>query len=158
MSNREYEVIGWREWARLPELGVARIKVKVDTGAKTSALHAEDIEVFTRPQGTFVRFTVYPKQRNRRIASRTSARLVDERHVRSSIGVRTRRPVIETQLELGGAIFPIQVTLVDRDVMGFRMLLGRQALRGRYLVDPGTSFLCGRLNKSKEHPRQKRDS
>ncbi len=133
--------LGWREWVALPDLGVKRIKVKVDTGARTSALHAEDIRVFRRRGQPKVSFTLYPFQRSRRGAVHVEADLVEKRVVRSSVGVETQRPVIRTHLELAGHRRLIEVTLVNRDIMGFRMLLGREAIKGCYLVDPGHSFL-----------------
>ena len=133
-------IVGWREWVALPELGIALIKAKVDTGARTSALHARDIEYFRRKKKRWVRFTVHPKQRSTKKAVTCVAPLVEERTIRSSNGVAQVRPVIATQIDVGGEVWEIELTLTDRDVMGFRMLLGRQAVRGHALVDPGTSF------------------
>ena len=133
-------IIGWREWLALPELGVPRIKVKVDTGARTSALHAFDLrrlEVEGRP---WIAFKIHPLQRDTRTTVEARALLVDEREVRSSSGVVSKRPVIRTTMTLGKHRWTAELTLVRRDVMGFRMLLGRQAVRGRFLVDPGASF------------------
>jgi len=135
--------IGWREWIALPELGIAAIKAKVDTGARSSALHAVDFETFARAGEPWIRFKVHPLQRDWRTEIVTEAALADERWVRSSSGRRTLRPVIRTAAELGGARWPIEITLVRRDMMGFRMLLGRQAVRRRFVVDPGRSFLRG---------------
>jgi hypothetical protein len=137
-------IAGWREWVGLPALGVEAIKAKLDTGAKTSALHAFEIERFTRERMDWVRFTLHPHQRSVRETIVSEARLVDERWVRSSTGGRTFRPVIETDLLIDGRRWPIEVTLVRRDMMGFRLLLGRQALRRRILVDSSASFLAGR--------------
>ena len=134
--------IGWREWLGLPELGVARIKAKVDTGARTSALHAEDVRVVGGGRGRArVRFTVHPVQRSRKGAVEAMATLIGERTVTSSSGTRETRPVIRTLVRIGDAEWPIEITLTRRDVMGFRMLLGRQALHGQAVVDPGRSFL-----------------
>jgi hypothetical protein len=133
-------VIGWREWLALPDLGVERIKAKVDTGARTSALHAFDIHRFERGDEPWVRFLVHPVQRETRTTVAVECPLVGERLVRSSDGRRTRRPVIRTRVCLGSECWPIEVTLVRRDLMGFRMLLGRQAIRGRFVVDPGRSY------------------
>lgn len=140
-------VLGWREWARLPELGIDSIKVKLDTGARTSSLHAFDLEQYDRDGRTMVRFEVHPVQRSRRDGVTVEAIVIDERWVRNSGGQRELRPVIETQLELGGLAWPIELTLTRRDEMGFRMLLGRQALRRRVLVDPGRSFRASRTVK-----------
>jgi hypothetical protein len=135
--------VGWREWAALPDLGISVIKVKLDTGARSSALHAYEIARHEDAEGAWVEFAVHPLQRDRATTVHARARLVEERWVRSSSGRRTFRPVIVTRMVLGELSWPIEVTLVDRDLMGFRMLVGREALRRRLLVDPGRSFLAG---------------
>jgi len=135
--------IGWREWVSLPQLGIDQIKVKVDTGARTSALHADNIEFYSRGSKRFVKFVVHPIQNSVDLELICRAEMVDRRRVKSSTGHSTRRPVIITVLELNGKKWPIEVTLVNRDVMGYRMLLGRQAMRNRFIVDPGKSFLQG---------------
>lgn len=139
---REQQPIGWREWVALPDLGVERIKAKVDTGARTSALHAFRIEGFERDGRPWARFDVHPNQRSTAGAIVSEAPLVDRRAVRSSSGRAEHRWVVRTTLEIGGVRWPIELTLTRRDAMGFRMLLGRQALRGRALVDPGRSWLA----------------
>ncbi len=133
--------VGWREWVGLPSLGVPRIKAKVDTGARSSSLHAEDLEEFQRGGHPWIRFTLLPRQRSRKGAVRVEAPVADRRAVRSSSGEARVRPVVEVEVEVGGSRFACEVTLARRDRMGFRMLLGRTALRGRFLVDPGRSFL-----------------
>lgn len=138
-------VIGWREWVALPGLGVPHIKAKVDTGARTSALHAFALERFTREGRPMVRFEAHPLQRDDSVSIPVEAELVDRRTVRSSTGDETLRPVIETAVELMGERWTMELNLVRRDPMGFRMLLGRQAVRGRFLVDPGRSYLGGKL-------------
>lgn len=138
-------VIGWREWVALPELGISRIKAKVDTGARSSSLHAYDIEVFSRGRRDYVRFVVHPVQRETKTTVHCIAELYEHRHVRSSSGHREYRPIIRTSLELGGERWPIDLTLTTRDAMGFRMLLGREAIRGRFVVEPGRSYLCRQL-------------
>ena len=135
--------LGWREWARLPDLNLPWMKAKVDTGARTSALHAFDIEIFERDGKNFVRFKVHPKQRNTEVIIETEAELVDQRHVLSSGGRRSFRPVIRTTLELSGKRLSVEMTLICRKKMGFRMLIGREALRRRFVVDAGRSFLSG---------------
>jgi hypothetical protein len=135
--------VGWREWAALPDLGIPAIKVKLDTGARSSALHAFDITRHDDATGAWVEFEVHPLQRDSSTVIRSRARLLDERWVRSSSGRRTFRPVIVTTLVLGDQAWPIELTLVRRDLMGFRMLVGREALRRRFLVDSGRSFLAG---------------
>jgi hypothetical protein len=135
-------IVGWREWAALPDLGIHRIKAKVDTGARSSSLHAYDMKRFRRKGVSMIRFKVHPIQRDFRTVVEAEAELVDLRKVRSSSGVQTLRPVIATTLRLGAHEWTIEVTLVRRDAMGFRMLLGRQAVRGHALVDPGRAFLA----------------
>ncbi|MFP3949253.1 MAG: ATP-dependent zinc protease [Longimicrobiales bacterium] len=133
--------MGWREWVALPELGVDRIKAKVDTGARSSSLHAFEIERFRRKGVSMVRFAVHPIQRTLRGTVRAEAEVVDQRKVKTSSGVESLRWVIVSDVELMDQRWPIEVTLTRRDTMGFRMLLGRQAIRGHFLVDPGRSFL-----------------
>jgi hypothetical protein len=137
--------IGWREWIALPELGLvgdAAIKAKIDTGARTSALHAVDLEFYRDGDRAMVAFTVHPRQRHADPEVRSHAEVVDEREVRSSSGAQELRPVIRTPVDLGGRRWPIEITLTRRDLMGFRMLLGRQALRRHTIIDPGGSFLA----------------
>lgn len=140
----ELPVIGWREWVELPDLGVEGVKVKVDTGARSSALHAWNIHLYERGGRRFVAFDIHPLQRIHTGSVRARAELVDLRRVRSSSGHSEERPVIHTTLVLGGFRQEIELTLTRRDEMGFRMLLGREALRRRYLIHPGRSFLQGK--------------
>ncbi|HEX9713145.1 MAG TPA: RimK/LysX family protein [Actinomycetota bacterium] len=137
-------VIGWREWVALPDLGVSAIKAKIDTGARSSSLHAYNIERFTRGDQDRVRFTVHPYQRDIATTRVAEATLLAERWVRSSSGRQELRAVVETTLELMGQRWTIELTLSNRDQMGFRMLLGRQAVRRRFVVDPGRSYRAGR--------------
>jgi hypothetical protein len=148
VSAKDLPLIGWREWIALPELGVPAIKAKVDTGARSSALHAFALETFRRRGREWVRFEVHPIQRSERAARTVEALVVDHRKVRSSGGHEQVRPVILTEIELLGGRWPIELTLTRRDVMGFRMLLGRQAVRGRFLVHPGRSWYNGKPPKS----------
>jgi hypothetical protein len=138
-------IIGWREWLALPDLNVTRIKAKVDTGARSSALHAFDIEPFDRDGTRMVRFRIHPRQEDSRAVVTAEAELLDMRSVRSSSGQQEIRPVIQTTACVLNRRWPIELTLTKRDQMGFRMLLGRQALRRRFLVDTGRSFLTGSL-------------
>jgi hypothetical protein len=133
--------IGWREWVALPTLGVQAIKAKIDTGARSSALHAFNVEPFERGGNAMVRFQAHPLQRNDHYIVTAEAALLGERVVRNSGGQAELRPVVETLVQVGEAVWAIELTLTNRDEMGFRMLLGRQAVRRRYLVDPGRSFL-----------------
>lgn len=135
-------VVGWREWVALPALDIGKIKAKIDTGARSSSLHAYDMKRFRRRGVSMIRFKVHPIQREFRTVVEAEAELVDLRKVRSSSGVQTLRPVIATPLSLGEESWEIEITLVRRDAMGFRMLLGRQAIRGHLLVDPGRSFIA----------------
>lgn len=133
--------VGWREWVALPDLGIAWVKAKVDTGARSSSLHAWDV-VVDALEGT-VRFAVHPLQHDDVLTVPVRAPLAGLRDVRSSNGEVERRPAIVTTATICGEAVPIEVTLTNRDDMGFRMLLGRAALRRRFLVDPGRSFLGG---------------
>jgi hypothetical protein len=135
-------VVGWREWAVLPDLAISRIKAKIDTGARTSSLHAYDVAVMRRQGREYVRFKVHPLQRNQRKIVTCEAPLVEWRQVTDSGGKRTLRPVIETRIMLGAREVVAEVTLIARDELGFRMLIGRQALKRGWIVDPARSFMA----------------
>lgn len=150
-------ILGWREWIDLPELGIQDIKVKVDTGARSSALHAFDVEFERGEPNDRVTFSVHPTQRNLEHVVHTSALVKEYRAVTSSTGHRSVRPVIETMMRLHGETIPLELTLVSRDEMGFRMLLGREAIRGQFLVDPGRSYVAGRRRKRRRQDTERSD-
>jgi hypothetical protein len=137
-------IVGWREWIALPELGIAAIKPKIDTGARSSSLHAFNIQTFQRDGADWVRFDVHPFQRDTDVTVAAEAKVLELRHVRSSSGHSTLRPVILTTIDLAGQRFSVELTLAARDEMGFRMLLGREAVRSRFVVDPGRSYLVSK--------------
>lgn len=141
--------IGWREWVGLPDLGIPSIKAKVDSGARSSSLHALSIREFDRDGIRWVRFRVHPVQRKVQPTVTVESEVLEYRSVRSSSGMATRRPVIVTRVELLGLSWPIELTLASRAEMGFRMLLGREAFRGRFLVDVASSFHGGEPPSSK---------
>ncbi len=153
-QRKEQKIIGWREWIELPQLGIAAVKAKIDTGATTSSLHAIHIERFRRDGKDFARFQVHPLQKNSKVTIQAEAPLVEYRTVRSSSGHQSSRPVILTQIALFDEIWPIELTLANRDEMGFRMLIGRRAMKKRFLVDPGASY----RDSSRGPPTEKRVS
>ena len=136
--------IGWREWVAFPAWGVPAVKVKIDTGARTSALHAHDLDVVERDGVTTAVFTLLPWQRSVRDGVEVAVPLVDERTVTSSSGTTSTRPVIVTTIDIADDPHEIELTLTRRDDMGFKMLLGRKAMENRYVVDPASSYLTGR--------------
>jgi hypothetical protein len=138
--KREKPVIGWREWVQLPALLDMPIKAKIDSGARTSSIHAFGARRFSERGAPWVEFMLHPIQRHAHPEIACRAAVTDERWVRSSNGDAEKRLVIETVARLGATDWPIELTLASRDVMGFRMLLGREAIRRRFLIDPGRSF------------------
>ncbi len=140
--------LGWREWVALPDWDVAHLKAKIDTGARTSSLHAFGLEWFDRGETPWVRFEVHPWQRSTNDSVVAEAAVVATRDVKSSSGEIEHRPVVHTSLVLAGRTVTAEITLTRRDEMGFRMLVGREALRRRFVVDPSVSYLGGRPDKS----------
>lgn len=155
---RRKEVIGWREWAMLPDLTGVPIRAKIDSGARTSAIHAFNIEPFEKDGEQYVRFDLHPRKRHRAPSVACEAKVVDERAIRNSGGGEEQRFVVSTRLQLGGHVWPIELTLTNRDAMTFRLLIGRQALRGRYWVDAGKSYVqeLGGAIRRKTKSRRKR--
>jgi hypothetical protein len=135
------EPLGWREWLALPEFGIDYIKAKIDTGARTSALHAFYIEPFDRDEKPWIRFGIHPRQGSSDEVVHCEAPVVDRRNVTDSGGHSEERYVIRTPVKLGEKLITVEVTLTDRENMRFRMLLGRTAMSGQFLVDPGRSYL-----------------
>ena len=150
MNNDDLiRTIGWREWIKLPDLGIKWIKAKIDTGARTSSLHANDIEILELDGREIVRFKFRPLHKNRLKIVEASAVVHEFRKVRSSNGQTTTRPVIRTSLEIYSTRYEIDVTLFDRTKMGFRMLIGREALQERFVVDVSKSYCGGKPRKRK---------
>jgi len=145
-------VLGWREWVALPELDLPAIKAKIDTGARTSALHAVKLKRFRRRGRPWVRFEVHPHQDDVENSVVAEALIIDERDVRSSSGKAEQRPVILARVNIGATTMEIELTLTNRALMGFRMLLGREAMRNRFLVNPGRSFCQRDVTSSDESP------
>ena len=136
--------LGWREWVALPDLSIKKIKAKIDTGARTSALHAFRLDTFKENGQLKVSFSVHPKQRQTIITKDCMADVIDYRWVSDSGGHREQRYVIHTTLVIGKIPQVIELTLTNRDDMKFRLLLGRTALSSNYLIDPEKSYLTKR--------------
>lgn len=161
LENFEKKTVGWREWVRLDSLGLPPIKAKIDTGARTSALHAFAVEPFQRDGQTWVRFSIHPKQYNPRAVCICEAPVVDRRIVTDSGGHRQLRYVIRSDISLGDDTWPIEMTLTSRDTMRFRLLLGRTALSGRFTIDPALAYCIGKRQRKNDGEllrKKKRDS
>ena len=146
-SSRPAVRVGWREWVGLPDLGVRHIKAKLDTGARSSSLHAFDLTEFERDGVAWVRFRIQPWQKSAEDAQQVELPVHDRRSIRSSNGQVQQRYVVVMHLQLLEQTFPVEVTLARRDAMGFRLLIGREALRRGFLVDSGASYLGGKPSK-----------
>lgn len=142
-ETTQMKALGWREWVQLPDLVDVPVKAKVDTGAKTSSLHAFFIEPYTRDGNPWVKFLLHPNQNDNDIEVECHAAVSDRREVSDSGGHKEKRYVIESSIVIGKDVLIAELTLTDRDSMSFRMLLGRNLLRGSFLVDSGSSFLMG---------------
>ncbi|MCL9809434.1 30S ribosomal protein S6--L-glutamate ligase [Flavobacterium luminosum] len=136
-------IIGSEEWCSFPDLGIPYVKARIDSGAKTSAIHASNIVPFTKNNENWVKFDVHPLQNNTKLTKHCEAKLVDKRIVKSSSGYREQRFVIQTEVNIGKSNWKIELTLANRDSMGFRMLLGREAMIGKLVVDPEEKYLLG---------------
>jgi len=141
--------LGWREWAALPDLGLPAIKVKVDSGARTSALHAFYTEKYQLDSVDMVKFLIHPIQKNYDFHVECHAPIIDFREVSDSGGHKEMRYVIETSIVIGTVSWPIELNLTNRDTMRFRMLLGRRAIEARAVIDPVASYLNGKLRARK---------
>ncbi|EKD73382.1 MAG: hypothetical protein ACD_45C00338G0006 [uncultured bacterium] len=142
---RKLKIIGWREWVTLPELRIDKIKAKIDTGARTSALHAFALRPFKEGNKDRITFDIHPLQNNMDIVVSCTADIIDKRWVSDSGGHREERYVIYTPIVIGDKSWSIEVTLTERDSMLFRMLLGRSAIRKRFIVNPARSFIRNKV-------------
>lgn len=147
-STSTLTLIGWRECIALPDFGIPVIRAKIDSGAASSSIHATKIEYSTDGDRQLVQFQIHPHQRDIKDTVTVTAPLLEHRPIKSSNGQKQTRPVIETHIQLGDQQWAIELNLTNRHLMGFRMLLGRQALRKRFLVDVSKSF----LQSSPDHP------
>lgn len=146
----QMSLLGWREWVDLPELGLASIKAKVDTGARTSCLHAFELDPFEQDGQAWIRFKVHPVQKDDGLVVQCEVPICDQRAVTDSGGHTEQRYVICTRLRIGGWDQPVEMTLTSRDNMRFRMLIGRTTLKaGGFLVNPGLSYQSGRRPEKK---------
>lgn len=141
---KKLPIIGWREWVSLPDLGIGKIKAKIDTGARTSALHAFSLKPFKQNGKNQITFELHPLQHNTQEMIVCTADVIDRREVTDSGGHTEERYVIVTPLTIAGQTWPIEITLTERENMLFRMLLGRSALRRHFIVNPARSFVTTR--------------
>lgn len=141
-------ILGWREWASLPEINIPLIKAKIDTGAKTSSLHAFDLKIEQKNNQIYAKFLIYPLQNNRSVAVPVKAKVIDQRLVKSSNGQTEMRPVIRSLIKIGEYKWEIDITLTNRDIMKHRFLLGRSAMSG-FQIEPDRSYLHGKMVKKR---------
>jgi len=149
MNNKPRIIVGSEEWFSFSDLGIPAIKARIDSGAKTSSMHAFNIQPFRRSGVAWVSFEVHPLQNNRRVTIRCECPVVDRRSVKSSSGLSEKRYVVKAPIKAGEETWDIELTLANRDSMGYRMLLGREAMHGRMLVDPAESFCLGNVTPEK---------
>ena len=153
VSNPNRSIIGWREWVALPMLGIQRLDAKIDTGARSSSLDVHSIEEFRKHKQLWVRFRIMDDIDLSMAGRVVEAKLVEYRNVRASSGHVMRRPVILTELSIGHHTWEVELTLSNRQSMGYRMLVGRLAIEARFLVDASQSHLSGsRLNCTTTQP------
>ena len=143
---KEKIVIGWQEIVSLPQMGIAAIDAKIDTGAKTSSLHAENIKFVKKNGKEYVTFDVHPIQKHKEVIISCQAPLTEKRSVKSSSGCEERRPMIKTNMKIGEHVFEIDLNLTKRDYMKSRMLLGRDAMKGNVIIDTQYKYLHGKLS------------
>ena len=151
-SHSEKVTVGWREWVRVPDLGLPDMRAKIDTGAKTSAIHAFEVTPFEKDGEKWVRFRIRPRKSSPELEQTCEAKVIDQRIVKSSTGEKENRYVISQKLCMGPWHWETEMTLTDRDTMAFLMLIGRRALAGRFLVDSAASFLLGRPQVDEAEP------
>ena len=144
MEKHELSFVGWRETVGLPLFKLKDLRAKIDTGAKTSALHADKIELIYEGSKKFVRFLFITEEGKHQWIK---CNLIEERYIKSSNGDKTLRPVVKTEIKMGTERFEIEVTLINRDLMGFKMLIGREALNGRFLINPARHNLLNKIKK-----------
>ena len=149
---RAKTIIGWREWCLLDSLGSPAIAAKIDTGAKTSSLHAFKLDFFETMEGTWVEFFIHPIQRRKHPEIKCRAKLMEMRSIKSSNGIAEVRPVINTAIVLGEHRYTTEISLTNRDEMGYRMLIGRQSLAPRFIVDSSLSWALGELDVDDSYP------
>jgi len=149
VKRKELKIIGWREWVSLTDLDIDMIKAKVDSGARTSSLHAFDIEIYKRGENKFVKFSIHPDQKSEKKEKECRSKILEFRKVKSSNGQVELRPVILTKVKLLDEVWEVEMTLTNRDEMGFRMLLGRESIRKKFLIDTGKSFYGNKKKKRK---------
>lgn len=145
--------MGWREYLDIPELQIEAIKAKIDTGARTSAIHVTNLKILKKGKSFFAEFNVHPKQNSAKPTFHNRCKIFKFKTVKSSNGISSERPTIKTTVVIGDISKEIELTLVNRDLMGFRLLLGRTALRSDFIIDPGKSYLAS--SKPKVKPKVK---